>query len=512
MTAVVTGSDGAATEHQPASPSGSFRGPVLRGLAWQSATRGTFEVSRILVGIVLARLLTPHQYGIAGMVLVVVAFEPVLSGTGLASALIQRHVITERERSTVFWVNAAVGLLVCIIFCAASGLVADFYRQPEVQPLFVAMAFDVLFASLASVQTQLLIRDMNFKSLELRSIGGMVAGAIAAVIIAMAGGGAWALVAQQLTFSIVALILLWRLSAWRPRFLFSRECLRELRAFGGNVSGMMVMGQLTGNTDNLLIGRFLGAYSLGLYALGYNLIFAPVGRICQPLVAVFYPVICRVQNDLLRVASVWLRLLRLAAAVAVPATLGMIVVAPDMVPVVFGPHWRAATPVIQILAGIAFLFGIQNINNIVLQATSHTQLLFRFSCAQLALCVASFVIGLHWGIIGVAGCFAAVTALIQPVYMSLTARAIRTNVWSWARALSGVVQAALASTLAAVVARELLLALHCAPAVRLAIVILVGMLVYVPMCAWRAPEVVQELRQVLARNASTGPSAATPTV
>src|SRR5271165_288135 len=124
MTAVASGSEGAAAAHQPAPAPGSFRAPVLRGLAWQSATRGTFELSRILVGIVLARLLTPHQYGIAGMVLVVVAFEPVLSGTGLASALIQRHVITERERSTVFWVNAGVGLLVCIIFCAASGLVA----------------------------------------------------------------------------------------------------------------------------------------------------------------------------------------------------------------------------------------------------------------------------------------------------------------------------------------------------------------------------------------------------
>ncbi len=512
MTAVASGPEDAAAGHKPAPASGSFRGPVLRGLAWQSATRGTFEVSRILVGIVLARLLTPHQYGIAGMVLLVVAFEPVLSGTGLASALIQRHDVTERDRSTVFWVNAGVGLLVCITFCAGSGLVADFYRQPEVQPLFVAMSFDVLFASLASVQTQLLIRDMDFKSLELRSIGGMIAGAVAAVIIALAGGGAWALVAQQLTFSVVALILLWRLSPWRPRLMFSRESLRELRGFGGNVSGTMVMVQLTGNTDNLLIGRFLGAYSLGLYALGYNLIFAPVGRICAPLTAVFYPVICRVQNDLRRVASVWLRLLRLSAAVALPATLGLIVVAPDMVPVVFGHRWQPATPVIQILAGVAFIYGIQNISAVVLQATNHTQLLFRYSCVQFALCLASFVVGLHWGIVGVAGCFAAVTALIQPVYMSLTAGAIGAKPWSWARALSGVVQAAVASTVAAVAARELLLTLHCAPVARLAIVILVGILVYVPMCAWRAPEVVQELRQLPASRASTPAPAVIPSV
>lgn len=487
---------------EPAPAAGSFRGPVLRGLAWQSATRGTFELSRILVAMVLARLLSPHQYGIAGMVLLVLSLEPVLSGTGLASGLIQREVITEEDKSTVFWVNTGVGLLVCIIFCAASGLVADFYREPQVQPLFMAMSFDFLLASLVSVQTQLLIRDMDFRSLELRSIGGVIAGAIAAIIIAAAGGGPWALVAQQLTFSVVSLTLLWRLSPWRPKLVFSRQSLRELSGYGGNVSGTMVMTQLTGNTDNLLIGRFLGAYSLGLYALGYNLIFAPVGRISQPLIAVFYPVICRVQNDLQRVASLWLRILSLSAAVAVPATLGLIVVAPDLVPVVFGDRWAPAAPVIQILAGIAFLFGIQGINSIVLMATNHTKLVFRFSCVQFVLCLGSFVVGLHWGITGVAGCFAAVTALIQPVYMKLTAEAIGTTLWSCAKALSGVVQASVASTLAAVAAREVLLTFGVGPLARSTIAIVVGILVYVPMCAWRAPDVLEELRQLRAGKAS----------
>ena len=458
---------------------------------------------------VLARLLSPHQYGIAGMVLLVLGLEPVLSGTGLASGLIQREVITEQDKSTVFWVNAGVGLLVCMTFCAASGVVADFYREPQVQPLFAAMSFDFLLASLVSVQTQLLIRDMDFKSLELRSIVGVIAGAVAAVIVAAAGGGPWALVAQQLTFSFVSLILLWRISPWRPRLMFSSKSLRELRGFGGNVSGTMVMAQLTGNADNLLIGRFLGAYSLGLYSLGYNLIFAPVGRISGPLMAVFYPVICRVQNDLQRVASLWLRILRLSAAVAVPATLGLIVVAPDIVPVVFGSRWEPAVPVMQILAGIAFLYGIQGINAIVLMATNHAQLVFRYSSAQFALCLASFVVGLHWGIIGVAGCFAVVTALIQPVYMKLTAEAIGSSLRSCANALSGVVQASVASTLAAVAARELLLTLDVAPVGRSTIVIVIAIVVYVPTCAWRAPEVLQELRQLRTREASTQAAAVT---
>ena len=168
-----------------------------------------------------------------------------------------------------------------------------------------------------------------------------------------------------------------------------------------------------------------------------------------------------------------------------------------------------AVPVMQILAGIAFLFGIQGINAIVLMATNHTRLVFRYSCVQFALCVGSFVVGLNWGIIGVAGCFAAVTALIQPVYMKLTAEAIGSSLRSCAKALSGVVQASAASTLAAVAARELLLTLDVAPVARSTIAVVVGILVYVPTCAWRAPEVLQELRQLRTGKAPTQAAAVT---
>jgi len=119
---------------------GAFRAPVLRGLLWQFLGRGTLQVSQILVVVLLARLLTPSEYGIAGMVLVVISFEPLLAGNGLAAALIQRPVITELDKSTVFWTNAAIGLLACLIGVAVSPLVADFYGNAEVGPLFAAVS------------------------------------------------------------------------------------------------------------------------------------------------------------------------------------------------------------------------------------------------------------------------------------------------------------------------------------------------------------------------------------
>ena len=480
-------------------PQGGFRRVVVRGLAWQSATRGTFEASKIIVAVLLARLLTPREYGIAGMVLVVLSLEQVLGGSAFASVLIQRPEITEEDKSTIFWTTAGLGLTVTLVMVSLSWLVAGFYGNAEVQPLFAVVSLDFLLCSLGQVQQALLVREMDFKSLEIRSMAGVVIGSVAAVGVAMAGGGPWALVIQQLTATSVALVLLWRFSPWRPKFMFSTERLRSMRGFGARASGTLVMFQLTQNTDNVLIGRFLGPLQLGFYSLAYNIVLLPVSRISAPLILVLYPVFSRVQNDLQRLASIWLRVLRLMSAVAVPATLGLIVVAPDMVDVVFGPRWHPATPVIQILATVGLLYGIQGLNGAVLQARDNTQVLFRYSCMSFAAALVAFAVGLHWGIVGVAACFAGVSFFMQPFYMHLTARSVGIGLRECWDALSGVVLAALVSTVAALVARSLFLSEGLSLPLRLVGTICAGAAVYLPLCKWRAPEVGAEVRQVLLR-------------
>jgi O-antigen/teichoic acid export membrane protein len=478
---------------------GGFRAPVLRGLAWQTATRGTFEASKMIVAVALARLLTPREYGVAGMVLVVISLEQVLGGSAFASVLIQREKISEEDKSTIFWTTAGLGLTVCLVMVSVSWLVADFYNNQQVQPLFAALSLDFLLCALGQVQLSLLVRQMDFKSLEIRSMTGVVIGSVAAIGVALLGGGPWALVIQQLTATGVALVLLWRFSSWRPKFMFSLDSLRSMRGFGARASGTLVMFQLTQNTDNVLIGRFLGPMQLGFYSLAYTIILVPVSRISAPLILVLYPVFSRVQNDLERLASMWLRVLRLMSAVAVPATLGLIVVAPDIVDVVFGHRWQPAIPVIQILATVGLLYGIQGLNGAVLQARDNTQVLFRYSCFSFAAALVAFVVGLHWGIIGVAACFAGVSFFMQPFYMHLTARSVGIDLRACWRALSGVVWAALASTAAALLTRDFCVSEGVPVLLRLVATICAGAAVYLPICTWRAPEVRRELKQLLER-------------
>jgi PST family polysaccharide transporter len=479
----------------------SFRAPVLRGLAWKTGTRIVFEVSKLAAGIVLARLLTPVSWGVAGMVLVIVAFEPVLAGVAVASVLVQRRTIDEDDRSTVFWTCVAIGFAATAFGVALSWPAARFYGEPQVQPLFAVLSLIFAISSLGSTHAHLLVREMNFRALELRSMAGALVGGALAVGLAVAGFGPWALVAQPLGAIAVSTILLWTFARWRPRLRYSRRSLRELRSFGGNVSGMLLLVQLNQNADNVLIGRFLGAQALGSYALAYNVILVPFSRLASPLHDVLYPVFTRLQDDAERLARVWLRSVRLLTAVAVPAMLGLVVCAPDLVRVVFGEKWHDAVPVMQILAWVGALYVVQGLNSVLLQALGRTRLLFRYALFSFAGGLGSFVLGLRWGIVGVAACFAIVLTVIGPAYMTLTARAVGARGLDVVRAIAGVVAAGLVAALGAEAVRLVLLHADVSPVLRLVAAAAVGAVAYLAVCPLLAGGVTDELRALRRRSA-----------
>ena len=479
----------------------SLRRPVLRGLAWKTGTRIVFETSKLVVGVTLARLLSPTSYGLAGMVLVIIGFEPLFAGVAVASALVQRRTVDEDDRSTVFWTCLAIGCCATTLGVALSWPVARFYGEPRVQPLFAALSFIFVISSIGSTHAHLLVRAMNFRALELRAMTGALVGGAIAVVVAAKGGGPWALVAQPLGAITVSTILLWAFADWRPRRRYSRRSLHEIRAFGGNISGMLLLFQLSQNTDNVLVGRFLGAQALGPYALAYNVILVPFSRLASPLHDVLYPVFTRLQEDTERLARAWLRAVRLLTAVAAPAMVGLVVCAPDLVRVVFGEKWAAAVPVMQILAWVGALYAVQGLNSVLLQALGRTRLLFRYALGSFVAGLGSFVLGLRWGIVGVASCFAVVLTGIGPVYMQLTARAVQARLRDVGAAIGGVVVAAVLAGVAAQLLRMLLLA-DVGAGMRLLAVAAGGSLVYVALCPLLAGEVIEELRRLRRRAAS----------
>ena len=484
-------SDSAAPEH------GNLRSRVLAGAGWAGFSQIAVQLTRMLVAIIVARLLTPSDYGLAALTLVFSSLGMVFSDLALGAALVQRKTLTETDRSTAFWMTMASGVLFMVLGFALSWPIAALYGEPETQPLFAALSVSFVISALGSTQQALMLRDMAFRRLEMLTVVGALAGAPVAIALAAAGTGPWAIIGQQIAIAGATAALLWFGSSWRPKFHFSWTSLRDLWSFSGFLVGHRLLFYTYQNADNFIIGRWVGSAAVGAYAIAYNVMLAPATRIGGPLQRVLAPTFSRMQDEPARIADAWARVVRMIAAIAVPALAGIMIVAPDFVQVALGEQWASAAPIIQVLAWVGILQALQSINVDILMARNRTNLMFRFSCVFVLCHVTSFAIGVNWGVMGVAWAFAISSTLVDPALSVITARVLGVSPMVPVRAVAGVFQAAIGMVAVLFVARPALVDAGVPAAARLALLVALGAIVYLPLVAWRAPDVVRDARALL---------------
>jgi polysaccharide transporter, PST family len=460
--------------------------------------------------VVLARLLTPREIGLATEALVFSQFTFLLTDVGVFAVLVQRPRLSDEDRQTAFWTSVVLGVVLALGLFGLAGPIAHLYGEPKVEPLLQVLSLSVLFMALGLTPGSLLIRDLRFRSIQVRTVVGTLAASAAAISIAALGYGAWAIVAQTLAITGATTILTWLLMNWRPRLVYSFKSLRSFAGFSGYVFGTDLLQYLSRNTDNLLIGRFIGAAKLGAYSLAYSVMLVPLRTLANPVQEVIFPAMSRI-GEAKRVGQIWVRTSRLIAAVAVPVYLGLLIVAPDFVNVIFGSKWKDAVPVLQILAYVGLVQSWGGMRGSVLLALDKASTLFRLQLMGSSMAIASFIIGLHWGIVGVAAVYAVSTTIVAAVGTVVTGRIAHVGFLEFLGRMSGVLLAGALMTLSVLAAQLLLIDTEIAQAGRLAILVAVGAAVYIPACAWRAPEVPSELRdswRVLRGRGEPGPAPA----
>jgi O-antigen/teichoic acid export membrane protein len=299
-------------------------------------------------------------------------------------------------------------------------------------------------------------------------------------------------------------LLVWMRSPWRPSFTFSRASVRNLGGFSAYMMGHRLLFYMQVNGDSFLIGRFLGAGALGVYSVAYNTMLVPASKIGGPLQRVMSPAFSRIQDEPERIALAWARVSRLLACVSVPALAGLVVVAPDFVPVVLGDRWHEAATVVQILAWVGIVQALQTLNVDILMARNRTRTILKFSLVLTTAHLTAFAIGLQWGVTGVAAAYAVSTTLVEPFQTVLAARALGVSPMVFFSAVGRVFQAAVGMC-AVVWALRVGLVDAGVPAFgRLVLCSAAGVASYVALCAWRVPEVAAELRGVAQRRARAG--------
>ena len=333
---------------------------------------------------------------------------------------------------------------------------ADFYDEPDVRWLFVAFSVGFIVNALGTTQMALLVREMQFRRLELRQMAATIVGAVTGISIALAGLGAWAIVGQLLGEAVTSTVLLWLLTPWRPSFVFSTASFNRLGGFAGNVFAQNIVWQSARSLSGILIARVLGAAALGTYTLATTVILTPFVRIAAPLQQVFLPAFSEMRHEPERMADLWIRATRIVAAISIPSLIGIAIVASDFVEVVLGPRWSDAAPVIQILAVVGILQSLHTLNAEVFLALGRAGTFLGYTLLWAAATLTAVVVGVQGDIVTVAACYAVATILVEPVQAYLTTRVLGIPLWRYVRSLSGVAQASALMAIAVIGGREAL--------------------------------------------------------
>lgn len=392
----------------------------LTGIKWSALTQLVAQVAQYGSFVLLARLLTPQDFGLVACATLVVNFVAMLNELGLGAALIQRADLQRGHLNACFWSNVAAGLTLALLVAGSASWVAGFFHSPETGPLLGALALGFPMMALAVVPKTLLEKELRFKELGLIDAGAAIANAVVAVWMAATGWGAWSLVAGTLVGYVVQLAALWPRAAWVPGLRFARDELRELLAFGLNVLGTRVVGYLNANIDYVVIGRTLGPAALGVYSLAYKLVTWPMLKVSHVVLRVMFPAFARIQDDDAALRRHYATLVGTLALAAYPLLAGLAVMAPEALPLVFGPRWGAAVdPVRALCVAGALKATVCSIGTVFL-TKGRPDLEFRTNMLGTVMLAIYVPLGVSWGPTGVALAIALVT-LVGGTWQQLVA-------------------------------------------------------------------------------------------
>ncbi len=457
---------------------GGFKEQAVGAALWMAGFRVAQQVLDNLFTLVLVRLLVPADFGLIAMAGVFTAVLNVVSDMGLARAVVQRRDVDQEYSSTAFWANLAMGILLGVIALAVSTPVARLYGEPGVRGVFAVLSLRFVFAGASATAVAMLWRGLGARTLVLRNTISIIAAGVVAIVLALRGAGVWALVAQSLTLFTLRSALLWVSTPWRPSLRFSWVKFKDMWGFGSRILGARIFRFAVVQSDNLLIGRTLGATLLGYYAFAYGMFLAPSIDISHIVAQVSFSTFSRLQEDRPKLRHAFLMVSQYVSLFALPALLGFLLIAHDLVTVAFGAKWLPAVPVLRILLAAALLQIHTALWTSIYSALDRTDWVFKWAFIAAALYVPAFVIGLRWGIQGVAAGYTLSTLILVPSQLGLVARLVDLRLRDYLRSLQPLVLACALMAGAVLLVQMLAARSGAAPLVRLAIAIPVGVVAY----------------------------------
>jgi PST family polysaccharide transporter len=388
-----------------AAPAGDLNREIARGGAFTLFTQAAKFGLRIVSMAILARLLTPADFGLIAMVTVVTGFVEMFKDSGMAMATIQRREITHEQISTMFWINVALSVGVMLVKAGLAPAIAWFYDEPRLLDITLVLAAVTVFSGLSIQHQALMRRRMQFGRIAAIEIGGGVIGIVTAVVMAYLGFGYWSLVGMTAGGVIGSAILSFALSNWFPGLPSRAAGVGSMVRFGANLAGAHFFGYLIRNTDSFIVGYLHGTTALGVYSRGYALFLMPMQQFLGPISSVVVPALSRLTQEPARFRETFLEKGYFIIFNIVVLTGFIFAAAPEIVRVILGPGWEAAAVIIRCLSFGGIIAGTNFAGGWIATTHGWPHRQFRVSVVASLVYALAFIIGGMYGPVGVASAY-----------------------------------------------------------------------------------------------------------
>jgi teichuronic acid exporter len=376
----------------------SLKTKTIRALSWSLLESIGLQGVRFVIGIILARLLFPEQFGLIGMLSIFIAVAQTFLDSGFGAALIQKREATIKDTCSIFYFNIGVGIIAAGLLCLVAPWIAAFYNQPILTPLTRALSLIIVINSFGLIQDTILRKEIDFKTqTKVSLIANVLSGTIGFTLAAI-GFGVWSLVVQQVSSSLFRTVCLWIYNPWRPLLIFSFKSLREMFRFGSRLLASGLIDRIFGNIYLLVIGKLFSAADLGFYTRAKNLEELPSQTLSGMVARVTFPVFSTIQDDPARLKRGLKKALTLLVLVNFPIMIGLALIARPLVLVLFTGKWAECIPYLQLLCFLGLMYPLHLINLNVLQAMGRSDFFLKLEIIKKALIVINIGVTWRWGI------------------------------------------------------------------------------------------------------------------
>ena len=377
--------------------SSSLKQKTISGMIWSSLQRfGTMGIS-FISNIILARLLTPEDYGCIGMLMIFIALSNTFIDGGFGSALIQKKRPTQEDYSTIFYWNIflSIVLYTLLFFCAP--LIGDFYNISLLSKVLQIQGIILIINAFSIIQANQLRKQLKFKTLAKVTLTASIVSVLTAIVMAYMGYGIWSLVVQQIVSSLITTLLYWIYSNWRPIYIFSTKSLKELFGFGSFILLSNLINTFCNNLNGLIIGKFFNASTMGYFTQAKKIENVSSTSIESVISQVTYPVLVEVKDNYERLKNVLKQFNSLLLYVITPLMMLLNLLATPIIELLLGEKWLPAVPYLEILAFQGIAISIQGVNYNAIASIGCSKSLFISTIIKRSVFIILIVLGMHLG-------------------------------------------------------------------------------------------------------------------